>query len=629
MSKIMKIFRFVCSTVLGACMVGHSLSCTHLIETHAINHFMSAMENRDLDELRSVTSAGFEQKALRLDGSMQDLKLLKLPPGKAEVLRVEEVDSEENAATEKNVTVQVGKSKRKLKYRLIKEPKSRKWVVDDVYMKQTRSGLTATKSVTEQMNLLLAVREFLAAWRDGAPDEIVAMTSEKLAGELRELPADYLTWLARKTVGKKLMNSQLRPRAQMDADIAIVHVPASTGELTLSFGLEEDRWKVSDVSVTSQSSSGRISSVRDVAKVIAVVVKFLDSYEAADKQALAALSTELFYRGTLMPSDLSSIELPSSHLSEDEFEVDVQGKYSDFIIMGETQWLKITLLNDDKVDDGKTPDCLVTGVTIYELKSREEKSLSALLTSRAMVELFSQALINRDLKQLSHSSTPDFNRRVWDRLNEQSVRELYLEGVEAVPPRIISMDFHGVVSEVWVTQGQRALSYVLHDHDGRLLIHDVHVSGTEDRPSSLKTRLELMIPVWNFVRGIQSGDLKLIQRYSSKDFNQLVWQQVSAVPRISDPLSRHLSSSLTAVEMSEEQVVLLLGDDTCGARVSLVNEGNRYVIDEIQLVAGSIDQERARLKHTLRSQVVNIRKEAQRTRSSTRGASLSSDQNVN
>lgn len=173
------------------------VGCAHVVETRTIELFTKALESGDLDKLKSATSTAFETRALRQEAALEDLKLLRLPTGDLEIDDVEDV-----SPTVKRVTVMVGETKQKLKYQLKLDPQTKKWVVDDIYLKQKKDGVTATKSVTEQMDLLLSVREFLDAWKDGDRDDVLRTVTPDFADSLRPLPPAYLNRLTQQVVGR-------------------------------------------------------------------------------------------------------------------------------------------------------------------------------------------------------------------------------------------------------------------------------------------------------------------------------------------------------------------------------------------------------------------------------------------
>ena len=141
--------------------------CANFYEQQTITGWVSALEKQDLSALKDHSSDEFSQKALRKDVAIDDFNLLRLPKGDVSIAEVKDV-----SPTVKLVTVEVGKRKRRQQYRLTRELKTKKWVVDEVLVRQTREGLKVTKSVTEQMDLLLSLREFLDAWRAGTRQEL-------------------------------------------------------------------------------------------------------------------------------------------------------------------------------------------------------------------------------------------------------------------------------------------------------------------------------------------------------------------------------------------------------------------------------------------------------------------------
>ncbi len=87
---------------------------------------------------------------------------------------------EDVANDKKKVVVTTEKSHRKMQYNLVRDEKSSKWVVDDIILKQKSKDVTANKTVTEQMDLLLAVQDFMIAWHTGKPDQVKAVVAPEL-----------------------------------------------------------------------------------------------------------------------------------------------------------------------------------------------------------------------------------------------------------------------------------------------------------------------------------------------------------------------------------------------------------------------------------------------------------------
>ncbi len=599
--------------IVWAFWLGVSLShlgCAHVVETRTIELFSKALENGDLAQLKKVTSTSFEERALRQDAAVEDLKVLRLPTGEIEIVEVDQTSPDV-----KRVTVTVGESKQRLKYQLRLDPTTKKWVVDDIYLKRKAEGVTATKSVTEQMDLLLSVREFLDAWKSGSRDDVMSVTTPEFAELLKPLPPTYLNRLTQQVVGKQKLGKRLIPRATLDDKNAYVNVPVGVGEMQLTFKNIEGHWGVDEVAVTSREEKDAVPSARQLAQVTHAATAFLDAYQESDKDLLQEFCTSKFFDGSIAPATLSHVPLPNGRTSSDAVQINIswqgfttsdtsevqqlRGKHADFIVEGPTEVLKISLIRTDVEDSNAVAKYLVEDVTLFDLANKQEKRLSALFTAHAMVQIFAEAIASRDLSALKLNSSADFRSRVWERTQFGTLHEFPLLDIEDAPPKIQSTIFAGSVTEVTVTQGSRALTYRLTDRQGMLMVDDI-LMPTIGRPTSLKTTLELMLPVLDFATGSRLAQLDMLQRTSSRDFNRLVWHQTPKVPDIGVDFAQHLHSPLVSIDQKEDQAVIVLGDDKFGAHVTLVRESGQYVIDEMTLISGKMPRDRLEVKRTLR-----------------------------
>jgi len=601
---------------VALCLGWLSLSgCANIIELRAIERFSDALKSEDFEKLKTAASTDFEQRALRKDVALDDLKLLRLPTGDLEIDKVEEV-----SPTVKRVTVMVGESKQKLKYQLKLDPQTKKWVVDDIYLKQKKDGVTATKSVTEQMDLLLSVREFLDAWKDGDREDVLRTVTPEFAETLRPLPPAYLNRLTQQVIGKQKTGKRLQPRAQLDENTAHVRLPIAVGELWLTAKRADGHWLIDDVEVNSREEKEAIPSTRQLAQVTHTATAFLNAYQAGDKSRLQSLCTTKFFSGSLAPANLSQVTLPSGDVPADNVQIHVawqgfsttdpqeaqlRGKHSDFVVEGPSEVLKLSLLREEASDADHKVKYLIEEATLYELDSRQEKRLSALFTAHALVQIYAEALVSRDLEAIRASSSLDFDRRVWRSLHAGLVHEMPLNEIEDATPRIQSTVFSGPLTEVTVTQGTRALTYILQDRQGELWVDDV-LLPTIGRPSSLKATLELMLPVLDFAAGLRLGQLDALQRHSSSDFNRLVWHQTPKIPRIDHDIVQHLHAPLVSIEQSDDRALLVLGDDKFGAQVTLIRESGRLVIDEVLLITGTMPRDHVELKRHLRLHIASF-----------------------
>lgn len=597
----------------NACWLALSLSwlslsgCANVVETRAIEQFGDALKSNDLQKLKNATSTSFEERALRKDVALDDLKLLRLPTGDLEIDKVEDV-----SPTLKRVTVMVGESKQKLKYQLKLDPQTKKWVVDDIYLKQKKEGVTATKSVTEQMDLLLSVREFLDAWKEGDRDDVLRTVTPDFAEALRPLPPAYLNRLTQQVVGKQKTGKRLQ--AQLDENTAHVRLPITVGELWITAKRADGHWLVDEVEVNSREEKEAVPSTRQLAQVTHAATAFLNAYHAGDKAQLQSLCTSKFYSGSLSPANLSHVTLPSGDVPADSVQIHVawqgfstadaqeaklRGKHSDFVVEGPNEVLKLSLLREEADDSDHKAKYLIEEVTLYELESRQEKRLSALFTAHALVQIYAEALASRDIDTLRSNASPDFERRVWRSMHPGTLDKMPLHEIEDAVPKIQSTVFNGSLTEVTVTQGSRALTYMLKDQQGELLVDDV-LMPTIGRPSSLKATLELMLPVLDFADGARLGQLDALQRHSSRDFNRLVWQVSPKIPNSGFDIAQHLQTPLVSIEQSDDRASLVLGNDKFGAHVTLIRESGRFVVDELLLISGPMLRDHVELKRHLR-----------------------------
>ncbi|HID21858.1 MAG TPA: hypothetical protein EYP14_05585, partial [Planctomycetaceae bacterium] len=388
--------------VLASLLIASASGCAHFVETRTIELFARAMQAQNLEELKARASSEFERKALRRETAIDVLQVLHLPGGKPTVLSVEEV-----SPTEKDALVEMGDPKRKLKFRLKREPATDKWVVDDIFMRQRRPGLTVTKSVSEQMDLLLSVQEFLTAWSEGTRQQVLATATPELAELLGRLPPNYLARLTRQIAGGTAKTT-FRPRAEMDDRLAYVRLQSGAGPLAATFELIDGSWKLRDLTLAGADETDHIRSLRELAVIVDTSLSFLRAYGQADKQQLAQLCSDAFFRECLEPADLSLVELPRADLEPERFRTMIRGHRAEFIIDQPDQRVTLSL---GRIDPGGEPAAAryqVDAVTIYELDGTQEKRLSALLTARAVFHIFAEALVGRDLRTIMVVSTPDF-----------------------------------------------------------------------------------------------------------------------------------------------------------------------------------------------------------------------------
>ncbi len=598
-------------------------ACNHFIESKVIEQFTVAMQDGDLQELRLKTSANFEQKALRRAESLEDLKVVGLPNQPPAIMRVEDVSEDE-----KHVVVEVGRLKRKLLYKLVREPNTKEWVVDDVFMKRrTSQRVEVTRTVSDQMDLLLTVRDFLDAWETGDREQVLDATTPELREKLEPLPPTVLAKLTKQAMGSD-NRSRVKPDAQMEGKIALVKLPRTSGDVLIRFSLSEAGWKADDVAVESRNDDSHISSVKKTAGVLITASKFLDAVAANDRTALPTLTTRKFNSATLVHTDLTELALKPLEFAAD-FDTNVHKTHATVIVPSEAEFARIRLV---PISEDKPSEFVVEDVQFFSKDGTSQRTLAAMVTAKAKSLLYYDALKNRDVKLLRRLSTPDFNARVWSRL-DQPMADVVLEDIfRNTTASVAHTQFEGGVTRVMLQSTRRwqTVELALREWDGELKVEDFHLGSsytagnwgeslapqTPPAPDSkeetirrslerrdFKERCEILIPVLEFAVGIHREDIRRIQRSSSFDFNRLVWKQTKSIPDIGFPMLKHLMAKPNGIEPESDLATVTLGDERFGAVVSLAKSGDSWVVDDVQLIAGVQPEQRAYMKNTMRIQL--------------------------
>ncbi|QDT84340.1 hypothetical protein [Gimesia chilikensis] len=584
------------SLVSGLLLLVSVTGCASMVEMKTIEQFAQAMEKEDIRKLKHHTTMKFSKVAFRDKSSLDDLKVLNIPTGEATIVEIKDVSE-----NHKKVVVEVGKNKKKLLYELKKVTKTGEWVVDDIYINQKSKNLNVMKSVTEQMDLLVTIREFVDAWEDGNRDDILASTDGEFKETLEQLHPAFLAKLSQRIAGESSNTKRKRPDAQMDKDIAIIRISRRSGQMIITMKLNEGKWKATDVAVESREDGNHVKSAKKEAKMLLAVSNFLDAYNQADKVALKKFSADKFYQGSLNFGDLKVAPLPESQMAAADYELKVEDKLANFITQKDGKMVNLSLLKIES-DEMDIPDqYLVEEVTLFQDHGNQQVTLTSLFSSRAITLLFNEALTKRDVKILGFSSTPDLNRRVWEKVNPNLVAQLPVDEIAQPGFEILDIDFNGSVTKVHARQGNLPLTYILRDHLGQLLVDDIELD-LQGRPSSVKATLELLVQVQNYAYDMHENNIRNLQRHSTRDFNELVWRQVDRVPQIGFSIPELLMSRLTTMELNENQgyARLKLGDDQQGATVVIKRQHDEYVIDDIMIHSDKVASRYVSTKKELR-----------------------------
>lgn len=579
--------------------------CANVMTTRTIESFSEGLAATDLEQLRASASPRFEHHALRLPQAGEDLDTLNLPTGETSVVQVENVSDELQHVTVQ-ITAEDGEQ-RTLEYHLTREAETGDWLVDDVYFTQNLRGHDGpvTKSVAEQMDLLLSVRETVDVWRHGDREQLLDACTDELRGVLSELPPAHLHQLTQQYLDG-VGSRSLQPEVRIEDDLALVLLPAGRGKLMIRLEREGDRWRTADLSMEAVRDEEPLS-LHTAALALRTASRFLEAYQRGDRTELSRLATDPFFENALVAADLTSLTLPVVQIMAAPYELHRHGSQMEVVLSTDAASYMLSLR------DGGSPDRRLEGptagaayqvdeVTIYDNDAAQARRLSAVFTAQAVAEVFAEALIRRDRPALMALSTSDFRDRVWSRLDETVFRALPLDEIEAAPPRVAATAFNGPVAEITVTQGSRALTYVLRSAQGRMYVDDVQLP-VDGRPTSLKANLEVLTPLYGFAYGVHAGDLDELRRYSGSGLNRKVWSQTTSVPDTGFALADHLTLPVRAIRIDGPQAVVQLTDGIRDTEVTLIRERGPFVVQDVHLRTGDGPGQQITLLNALRSHI--------------------------
>ncbi len=570
--------------------------CTKMLTQQAVDRFSKSLADKDAAGLKISVSDDFENRALRREEALRDIAILNIPTGKNKILEIEQVSKDEVRAK-----VEIGKNKaaREVVYTLTRDPKVHRWVVADITLKQDTGRGEITRSAIEQLDLVMSVREFVDAWNSQEPEKILSVTAPELREQLEPLPPVWLKQLAAHVAQQTPQQKSLRPDARLKDDSAFVQV----GSVTVQFQLIDNHWFVRDAALKDNENTVR--SALKLATALRQSQEFLSAYSEGNKERLSKVASKEFHDSCLISADLSHAPVPEKELFEQPYEARQQKDSLDLILKSNQGAIVMSLDVQSKTGSSVPEQSAlprVNEVTIVEDGSRESKRISAVFLHEAMVNLYAEALVARDIQRLQSMSTLEFRERVWDRIRPDVLNALPMPEIEAATPKIFDVTYAGAKTEVTVTQGTRALTYVLRSQPGRMEIEDV-LTPVENRPSSLKVTVENLIPVYEFIAGIEGNNIQRVRNSSAESFNSMIWSQLSEVPDLGfDPIHL-LTLPLTGITVDEKIARLRFGDAKLGAEVQVTRADGETRINDMTLITGPRPNDRTELLATMRRKI--------------------------
>ena len=576
-----------------------SAGCTHFREDRAIAAFTSAMVAGDLQELRGLTSAEFEQKALRRSEALDDLQVLRLPEEPPAIVSVEDISETEKQVT---VTEAEGDGDSRLLYKLVLDEQTGRWVVDDILTKQQGAGVTITKPITEQMDLLLTIRDFLEVWDNDDRQSVLAITTPDFHEVLQGLPAPWLARITQQVVGEKQARKSQRkhkPQVAINGESAVVRLPRTDGTLQISMEIHDGDWKVKDAAVLTRREESQIRSVKNRARILNAGTRFVEAYRTNDRTALETLSTNELYEQVLRDVKLSSAQIPDIMLAPQDYELKATVDHATILIPTVSSVVKLELART--IED--ETEYRVKDLGLYDSEGKNKLLLSAFFTATKQVKQFQRALARSDRKSLGRLSSREFDAQVWS-LTEGLPIQLLPTGAATSPiVKMAAPKSHGSLTHVMVQHERGPATYVLLSTDGRLVIDDVLV-GSAERQRSLRKSLELATPILAFATGLESKQIADLQRISSDDFNRKVWTRAKQIPAVPSSVLAQLTKSIRTMRTQPSRAIVELGSEKSGAVVNLVSEHQHWVIDDIKIINGVRAEQHVQLKAAMRTQMI-------------------------
>jgi len=560
-----------------------------MMNQRVLDEFTDALQEENESAFRRATSSRFENIALRSDTSFRDLEILDLPTGKLSVIESEDLDDSHRKVT---VSEEGG---RKYQMQLVHDVRKNRWVVDDVMIRQDgRGGTRSTKSATEIMDLLLTLREFLETMKSADRQQILAMTDTEFQAPLESLPDAWLHTLISDVTSQYEGERVRRPEAQLNGGEAVVKMPAENGFILIQIVRRGENWLIRDVEVHNRREEDHPGSIRNQALALASVAKFLRSYNATDRASLQSMSTADFFETSLRVGDYRMMPLPDPDTVASDFQIRAFGGQTTLLMPTAENTYRFDLertIVDSEVET--TADVMrpaderlvIAGITIYDRRTQQQRTLSSTFTAPARATLFMEALHNGDLRMLRQLSTQSMNNVTWAVLEPEIVDLISLAGVPDGAMQVQQTQVRGLVTTIeLVAETGQLLSVSMQDEAGTLSVNDVSFPHPTAGILSLKDYVALQAPIASLAAAWQDRDRAGLQRASSMDFNRLVWANVQNLPVSLAQVPLLLLSPIHEVDLSAERATVQLdagGDQPVVVR--LLKEQSAWVVDEVSV----------------------------------------------
>ena len=605
----------ILSAVLGTGLLG-TAGCASMVASRTIEQFTASLESGDFQSLQALTTSQFANAALPDESSLGTFELVGLPSGEIEVEEVEEISD-----TRQRVTATIGTPPQTLVYDLSRPSGSGDWKVDEITMKRGRGRAEVTRTVTEQMELLLAVREIVRGWQRDDLTAALDATEDTLADPLRQLPEAWRTQIAEEFFGNVLPGA---PKAKLVDGQARIDLSHKTGRLRLLLGRDADsRWALRTAVLTEGRDEKTSRDLRTEADVLGVTGRFLTALANDDPTAAAEYATDSFAANALHGIDLTSVDMPLARMTD--------AAYS---LRQEPTRTEVSVTVPEAAGDTAGSDEATYQITVRTSRPGDETDitprveevttfagdsivrLSADLNLEPTVRFFHAALLAGDVDRMRTRSIKAIDNELWRHWVEAagvSGRNDLFARIDLVPlpRRSPEVTWDGPTMRATFADGDRRITYKLRSAGQQVLVEDIEiVESQRDLPRSIRRELATLLAMDEMADGLITGDVLLIRRASTPELSSMVWelQAPEDLPAELDllPLVRSLPKTITATPLDT-----LVEVD--GGTVVMRDDGGRLKIDDV-IYYGEHGQETGRFANRVRrSRTVQAKANSQMT----------------
>ena len=571
-----------CSSMLGS------------VGTRTIEQFAASLESGDFDTLQSLATPEFQTAALPDKSSLGTFDLVGLPVGDVTVEETEEV-----SPNHQRVTARVGDGSQTLVYDIVRSGPRQPWRVDEITMTRGKGSAAVSRTVSEQMELLLSVRDIIRSWQREDLSEAIADAERPLAQPLTDLPATWQSQIAGDFFGGVLRGA---PKAKLVDGQARIDLSHKTGRLRMLLARTDaadatSGWTLRTAILTEGRDSKTVRDLRTEAVVLGTAARFLTAAAAADLDAAAADATEGLAKNTLAiveRDDVQSSNVPLADLLNIEYELRQEATRTDVSLKIDDRTTHQVAVRTARPGDEDARDPKVEEITTFA--GDEVIRWSASLTLEPRLRQFHEALLAADVPTLDRLSVKAFSDEVWRHWTSRRddvFGRLVLGPLGDAKPEVT---WSGPQMEVvYVTPGGR-VAYQLRSAEQSVLVDDVTLTDAGDAPRSLRLELGALMAMDELADGLLSGDRLLIRRSSTPELSTMVWdlQAPEDLPAELDLLPTMRSLPRTITETPLDTLV------DCGeTTVVMRRDAGRLKVDDV-IYRGDHGEEVARFAFEVR-----------------------------